>query len=155
KFSPDSKRLLFTYGSNTEPPIGATILDMTTGKATAQFGGHKDSPISCVFTPDGKQAITGDSIGRIRVWDAASGKEIRKLDGRGETMRAAGWSADGQAIGWGITSNGSTDLGGPLERTFCLQNLDFGPPPDKLFVRAKAAVGGLSMGFELGPNGPV
>jgi WD40 repeat protein len=155
KFSPDSKRLLFTYGSNTVPPIGATILDMTTGKAAAQFDGHRDSPISCAFTADGKQAITGDSIGRIRVWDAATGKEIRKLEGRGETMRAAGWSADGQAIAWGTVSNGSTDFGGPLERTFCLQNLDFGPPPDKSFVRAKAAVGGLSMGFEVGPKGPV
>jgi WD40 repeat protein len=154
KFSVDSKRLLYTYGSDTLPPIGADIVDMTTGKQLVHYEDHKDSPISCAFTPDGKRAITGDSIGCIRVWDSTNGTTVRKLDGRGKTMRAAGWSPDGQAIAWGTTDNGSTDLGGPLERTFCLKNLDFGPPPDKSFVRAKAKLGDLSMGFQIGA-GPI
>ena len=38
--------------------------------------------------------------------------------------------------------------------TFCLRSLDFGPPPDKAFVRAKAKLGDLSMGFEIGA-GPI
>src|SRR5262245_26141224 len=154
KFSADPKRLLYTYGRDMQPPIGADILDMTTGKQLIHHVGHKDSPISCAFTPDGKQAISADSIGCIQVWDAATGATIRKLEGRGQTMRAAGWSPDGQAIAWGTTSNGSTDYGGPLERTFCLRNLDFGPPPDKTFVRATPKQGELSMGFEIG-NGPI
>ena len=31
-FSPDSKRLLYTYGSNAQPPVGAAVLDMVDGR---------------------------------------------------------------------------------------------------------------------------
>jgi WD40 repeat protein len=154
KFSADSKRLLYTYGSNLQPPIGADFLDMTTGKQLVHHDGHKDSPISCAISPDGKYAFSADSIGCIQVWDPATGNTIRKLEGRGRPMRAAGWSPDGQAIGWGTSSNGSTDHGGPIERTFCLRNLDFGPPPDNTFIRATPKLGDLSMGFRIGA-GPI
>jgi WD40 repeat protein len=150
KFAPDSKRLLYTYGSNAAPPIGAAILDMVRGAQLAHSSGHENSPISCVFAANGRQAVTGDSISRIRVWDSNSGATLRKLDGRGQSMISAGWSADGQAIAWGTHVAGvATDVGGPLERTFCLTNFDFGPPPDKTFVRARPAAGGLKMGFNL------
>jgi WD40 repeat protein len=150
KFSPDSKRLVYTYGSNTVPPIGASILDMVKGPKLAQYNGHENSPICCAFTTDGKQVVTGDSISRIRVWNSANGATLFKLDGRGQTMFAAGWSRDGQAIAWGTrTGTDTIDVGNPLERTFCLRNLDFGPPPDKTFVRAKAALGSLRMGFNV------
>ena len=150
KFAPDSKRLVYTYGSNTVPPIGASILDMVKGPKLAQYNGHENSPICCVFTPDGKQVVTGDSISRIRVWNSTSGATQLKLDGRGQTMFAAGWSRDGQAIAWGTRTGPDTnDIGNPLERTFCLRNLDFGPPPDKTFVRSKAALGALRMGYNV------
>lgn len=151
KFSPDSKRLLYTYGSNTVPPIGAAILDMVKGPQLVHYSGHENSPISCVFTADGTRAVTGDSISRIRLWDSKNGATLRKLDGRGQSMISAGWSPDGQAIGWGTRiADVATDVGGPLERTFCFRNLDFGPPPDKTFLRSRPALGGLQMGFNLG-----
>ncbi len=153
KFSPDSKRLLYTYGSNSVPPIGASILDMVKGAELAHYSGHQNSPISCVFAADGRQVVTGDSISRIRVWDSKSGATLRKLDGRGQSMISAGWSPDGQAIAWGArVSDVATDVGGPLERTFCFQNLGFGPPPDKTFVRSRPAASGLKMGFNLGES---
>jgi len=148
KFSPDSKRLLYTYGSNTVPPLGAAILDMVKGPQLVHYSGHDNSPISCAFTADGKLAVTGDSVSRIRVWNSATGATIAKLDGRGQSMIAAGWSPDGQALAWGTTlKDNRSDVGASLERTFCLRNLDFGPPPDKSFVRAHPALGALQMGF--------
>jgi WD40 repeat protein len=150
KFSPDSKRLLYTYGSNRLPPLGTAILDMTSGKQLAHFDGHDNSPICCTFTPDGKQAITGDSVSRVRVWDAATGAGLRRLDGRGQSLMAAGWSPDGQAIAWGTHAGDATiDVGNRLERTFCFRNLAFGPPPDKTFVRPKPALGDLQMGLNV------
>jgi WD40 repeat protein len=150
QFSPDSKRLLYTYGSDTVPPIGAAILDMVKGPQLVLYKGHENSPICCTFTSDGKQAITGDSISRIRVWDSKTGATVMKLDGKGQTMFAAGWSVDGQAIAWGTrTGNDTNDIGNPLDRTFCLRNLDFGPPPDKTFVRAKAKLGSQRMGYNV------
>src|SRR5262249_7699471 len=151
KFSPDSKRLLYTYGSNTVPPIGSAILDMVKGPQLVHYDGHENSPVSCVFAADGRQAVTGDSISRIRVWNSKTGATLRKLDGRGRSMIPAGWRRDGQAIAWGTRiADVTTDVGGPLERTFCFRNLDFGPPPDKTFVRSRPKLGGLQMGFNLG-----
>ena len=148
KFSPDSQRLVYTCGSNTVPPIGASILDMVKGKELVRYKGHDNSPVCGVFTTDGKQVVTGDTISRIRVWNSATGATQLKLDGRGQAMFAAGWSRDGQAIAWGTrTGNETNDVGNPLERTFCLRNLDFGPPPDKTFVRARPALGSLRMGY--------
>src|SRR5579863_607065 len=151
KFSPDSKRLLYTYGSNTVPPIGAMLLDMEKGPQLLKYNAHENSPICCTFSPDGKLAVTGDSISRIRVWDSTTGATQLKLDGRGQTMFSAGWSPDGQAIAWGTRHGHETnDKGGPLERTFCLKNLDFGPPPDLTFVRPRAQIGSLRMGYDKG-----
>lgn len=151
RFSPDSQRLMYTCGSDTVPPIGVAILDMVKGQQLVKYSGHENSPICCVFTKDGKQAVTGDVISRIRIWDAATGATQLKLDGRGQTVFSAGWSPDGQAIAWGTrTLTEKNDVGGPLDRTFCLRNLDFGPPPDKTFVRPRAKIGSLSMGYNLG-----
>jgi WD40 repeat protein len=151
KFSPDSKRLLYTYGSNTTPPTGAVILDMVKGPQLVHYGGHANSPIACCFSSDGKQAVTGDSISCIHIWDSQTGALRHKLESRGKSMISAGWSPDGQAIGWGTRiADVKSDVGGPLERTFCFRNLDFGPPPDKTFVRSRPALGGLAMGFNVG-----
>jgi WD40 repeat protein len=151
KFSPDSKRLLYTYGSNTDPPTGAAILDMIKGGQLVHYGAHTNSPISCCFTADGNQAVTGDSISCIHIWDSKTGKTLHRLESRGKSMISAGWSPDGQAIAWGTKiADVTTDFGGPLERTFCFRKLDFGPPPDKTFIRARAKLGALGMGFNIG-----
>jgi WD40 repeat protein len=153
KFSPDSQRLMYSYGSNTVPPVGAAILDMVKGRQLVTYGGHDNSALCCAFTKDGKQAITGDVVSRIRTWDSATGTTRLKLDGRGRTMYSAGWSPDGQAIAWGVGALTETkDVGGPLDRTFCFRNLDFGPPPDKTFVRPRARIGTLSMGHDIGED---
>jgi WD40 repeat protein len=151
KFSPDSQRLMYTCGSNTVPPIGVAILDMVKGPQLVKYSGHENSPISCVFSKDGKLAISGDVVSRIRIWDSATGATQLKLDGRGRTMYSAGWSPDGQAIAWGTAMLTETnDKGGAIDRTFCLRNLDFGPPPDKNFIRPRAKIGALSMGYDIG-----
>src|SRR5262249_49508290 len=124
KFSPDSQRLLYAYGSNSEPPCGAGILDMIKGRQLVAYAGHENSALCCAFSKDGKEAITGDVISRIRVWNSTTGATRLKLDGRGRTMFTAGWSADGQAIAWGVRVLTETiDVPGPLNRTFCLRNL--------------------------------
>jgi WD40 repeat protein len=150
QFSPDSQRLLLTYGSNLMPPIGCEIVDVARGTKLAEYQGHKNSPICCTFLPEGNLVATGDSISRIRIWNTTTGATVRQLDGRGQSMMAVGWSPDCQAIAWGTSvGDGRIDRGGPLERTFCLRSLDFGPPPDKTFIRAQPKLGALQMGLNL------
>ncbi len=131
------------------PPIGAAILDMIKGGQLVRYGEHENSPVCGVFTPDGKLVATGDTVSRIRVWNSTTGATRLKLDSRGKSMFGAGWSRDGQAIAWGTRGvDGPIDVGNPLERTFCLRNLDFGPPPDKTFVRIHRTQGSLTVGFD-------
>lgn len=155
KFAGDSARLLYTYGSNLHPPVGAAVLDTTKGQETAHYKLHENSAICGAFTPDGKSVITGDTFSRIRVWDPSNGKTIRRLDGLGRSMLSCGWSPDGQALGFG-TINGLAYLaiGGVLERTFCFQNLDFGPPPNNTFVRARPTLGNIKVGL-IAKNGAI
>ena len=147
-FAPESMRLLYTFGSNSNPPVGAAILELKDGRESALYQQHANSPICGIFLSDGKRVATGDSASGIRLWDAATGATLRSLDGRGRPIVSAGWSPDGQALAWGHSTKDATiDRGGTLERTFCLGRLAFGPPPNLAFSRAKPRLGAEQVGI--------
>ncbi len=146
-FSPDSKTLLYTFGSDADPPVGAAILDMVDGHERVRYTGHENGVICGLFLHEGREVATGDSVSGIRVWDPATGRTLRRLEGQGKSVFAVGWSPDGQAIAWGYgTDNYVERVGPPVERTFCFSKLDFGPPPNNQFVRARPRLGGLQIG---------
>ena len=147
-FSPDSMRLLYTFGSNVKGPVGAAVLELSDGRESRRYSQHENSVVSGIFLPDGKRVATGDSESCLRIWDAKTGATLRTLDGRGKTMFSAGWSPDGQAIAWGRSKKDhTTDFGGALDRTFCFGRLSFGPPPDKTFARSKNQLGAFKIGI--------
>jgi WD40 repeat protein len=43
--------------------------------------GHSGGILSVTFSPDGRMALTGSDDGTVGLWDAATGREIRHLDG--------------------------------------------------------------------------
>jgi WD40 repeat protein len=43
------------------------------------FAGHKGAVTSVAFSPDGMHLLSGGADGTARLWDAATGKEVRKL----------------------------------------------------------------------------
>jgi WD40 repeat protein len=49
------------------------------------------------FSPDGKTAITTSDDGSARLWEVASGRELRVLHGHEAPVVSAQFSADGQA----------------------------------------------------------
>lgn len=148
-FSPDSKQLAYTYGSNNEPPAAAAVLDMVKGTTVSRYAAHENSPLRVVYSPDGQQVITGDVISRIRMWNPATAATDRRFDGRGASIYKVGWSRDGQAIAWSTTNDDTTTDSntGKLERSFCLHNLDFGPPPDNTYLRSRIRMGSLLVGI--------
>jgi WD40 repeat protein len=91
------------------PAIGQPGKDLKDGAAVVQtFKGHKDAVFTLAFTPDGKYVLTGSFDHTLKMWDAASGQEVRTFGGpTGHTKMVvcAAVSKDGQYLASGSTDN--------------------------------------------------
>jgi WD40 repeat protein len=76
-----------TFGG--EPRRGAVVL---------RHGGFVSA---VVFTPDGKELISGSGDGLIRVWDAGAGKELRHLGAHKGGVLALSLARDGRTLASG------------------------------------------------------
>jgi hypothetical protein len=47
---------------------------------------------SVAFNPDGKYLVTGDSDGRVQIWNAVTGREILALLGHSDWVYSVAWS---------------------------------------------------------------
>jgi WD40 repeat protein len=98
-FSPDGKQLL------SARDLLLRLWDVKTGKELRRFAGHT-SPVTtgATFSPDGQRILSGgwdDSGGwkadnTVRLWDVASGKELRCCKGHTKGVRSVAISADGK-----------------------------------------------------------
>jgi WD40 repeat protein len=139
-FSRDSKELLFTGVSD----LGHTgVLDLESGKTRLEFKGHTNTVVHGSVSPDGTlAATTGGNDHETFVWKIADGTVVQKLVGKGQTVWGAGWLRDGLALGWGNSNffpRGKEFSA--LERSFRVQDLEFGPTPDDTFLRAETKHG--------------
>jgi WD40 repeat protein len=78
-------------------PIG--LFDPAKGELIDSFHGL-NSPISIVFSPDGRRLFSSSGGGDSRLWDVVTRQELLTLDGNYATVDAdaARWSADGDVI---------------------------------------------------------
>jgi WD40 repeat protein len=88
------------------------LWEVATGAPVRAFEGHDGPVASLAFSPDGKVLASagGDKIARgsdwggdkiVRLWDVATGKELRKGGGHHNTVSSAAFSADGRTIATG------------------------------------------------------
>ncbi len=73
-FSPDSK-FVISCGGRT---AAAWIINKEIYERA--FHGHTDTINSVRFSPDGKQIISGSMDNTLRLWDVASGKELKQFE---------------------------------------------------------------------------
>src|SRR5205085_10994827 len=97
-----------------------TLFDTSSGKETQAFSSRSDGPptarpavASLAFAPDGKTIAIGCYDAVIRLLDAATGKEVRTLDGHGNVAYAIAFSGDGRML-----ASGSFDKTVRLWETF-------------------------------------
>ena len=63
--------------------------------------GHADGVKSVTFSPDGKTLASGSSDQTIKIWDLASGRELRTLVGPSSNVTSVAFSPDGKILASG------------------------------------------------------
>jgi WD40 repeat protein/tRNA A-37 threonylcarbamoyl transferase component Bud32 len=61
-----------------------------------RFRGHTGTVRCVALSPDGKLALSGGDGGSVRLWDVASGQELRRFDGHADDVTAVAFSRDGK-----------------------------------------------------------
>jgi WD40 repeat protein len=65
------------------------------------LSGHKDKVAAIAFNPDGKLLASSSNDQTVKLWDVATGKEIRTLTGHTSSVWAIAFSPDGKRLASG------------------------------------------------------
>jgi len=92
-FSPDGRYIVSASADTT-----AKVWNVTTGEEIYTLSGNDDVVFNVAFSPDGKYILTTtDSNGVAKLWDIATGHEVRAF-GRGKLGNGAAFSPDGRYV---------------------------------------------------------
>jgi hypothetical protein len=87
---------------NTQNQVLTTLLASVYGISERNsLEGHQSSVLSVSFSPDGQTLATGSNDKTIKVWNLATGKEIRTLQGHQSIVYSVSFSPDGQTLATG------------------------------------------------------
>ncbi|MHB1423196.1 MAG: sigma-70 family RNA polymerase sigma factor [Gemmataceae bacterium] len=91
--SRDGKKLAVVMAFGT----AIRILDLKSGQATPSFGHLMPISLAAV-TPDGQTALTGSLLGPVFIWDAATGRLRRRIDGHKGVLDTLQVGGDGRTL---------------------------------------------------------
>jgi WD40 repeat protein len=97
--------LLFLLAGIVWLPLGA---GEKTGKPDIVFKGHTDAVYAVAFSPDGKYLITASFDHTLKLWETATGKEVKTYGGatgHAKQVISVAFNQDGSMIASGSTDN--------------------------------------------------
>ncbi|MCP5082011.1 MAG: WD40 repeat domain-containing protein [Alphaproteobacteria bacterium] len=95
-FSPVSSHLF--VGSQVAGKSGLRSFESNTGSEDWHQQGFRSYWVRALaISPDGAQLISGDEKGKLRIWDAATGKRLNSYE-TGLVVQSVAFSADGQRL---------------------------------------------------------
>ena len=105
-FSPDGARVVTRQLRRHRPHLGRRQRqgDRRCSAATPAWCD------SAAFSPDGARVVTASFDGTARIWDAASGEELARLDGHADRVNSAAFSPDGAARRHGVSFDGTARI---------------------------------------------
>ena len=74
------------------------MFDVKTGQELSRLTGHRGEVLALATSPNDKELVSGDSTGRIIIWDVESSQRLITLAGTGEAVTSLDWSSDGLSI---------------------------------------------------------
>ncbi len=115
------------------------VLGVPTGPARrTSLKGHTDTVRSLTFTPDGRLLVSAGDDKTIRLWDPATGQEVRALSGHEKGVSRVVCSPDGRRL-ISLGRDGSIKLWDPANGQMVLE------------LRGKTPV--FSPGLAISPDG--
>lgn len=154
-FSADSRELLVTRGG---PYVGSplddcSLITLATGQERLRFTRHTNTVLAATLAPKrGWAATSGGNDKETFLWNTSDGAVLQLLASLGRAVCSAAWSSDGSSVAWGHSNDPGSFLEAttPLERSFNLVELEFGPSlnpqvPDSKWRRAQTSRGALSL----------
>jgi WD40 repeat protein len=93
-FSRDGSRLLATVPDNDN----AEEFDVRSGRLIGKLVGHSQSVLDAAFSPDGRRIVTASADTTVRIWDAATLRELASFSGHKRPVIRARFTDDGNAI---------------------------------------------------------
>jgi len=73
------------------------------------FKGHSDRVYSVAFSPDGKLGLSGSEDNTLKLWEIATGRELRTFKGHSASVYSVAFSPDGK-LALSSSGDGSTRL---------------------------------------------
>jgi WD40 repeat protein len=100
RFSPDGSRVVLAAISEDARDRGIpSVFDLATGERLFRLEGLREGAASILYSPDGKRIATISPGGEIKLWDAATGRELLSLQRPGSvSFGTLTFSADGRRL---------------------------------------------------------
>lgn len=128
--SSDENLLVTTVNLNT-----AKIFDLKTRKVVANLSGHKSDITTLAFSDDNQRILTSSLDGTLRIWDSATGDELRQFS-LAQGITAARWIQSESRI-LAVTNSGLMVLWDMSSGTQIVTNSADGSGIDALLVLEK------------------